>query len=98
MGIFSRRMNREGAIAGMVIGLGFTTAYIVYFKFMHQELNTPEHWFMGISPEGIGSIGMVINFGVAALVASFTPPPSAEVDELITSIRVPKGAGSAAEH
>ncbi|QDV09086.1 Cation/acetate symporter ActP [Planctomycetes bacterium Poly30] len=98
MGIFSRRMNRQGAIAGMVLGLGFTTAYIVYFKFLHLEQNRAENWFLGISPEGIGSVGMVINFGVAALVASFTKPPSAEVEELITSIRVPKGAGSASRH
>ena len=98
MGIFSRRMNKQGAIAGMVLGLGFTTAYIVYFKFLHRELNTPEHWFLGISPEGIGSIGMVLNFAVAALIARFTPPPPASVQELVTSIRVPKGAGSAHTH
>ncbi len=98
MGIFSRRMNREGAIAGMVLGLGFTTAYIVYFKFLHRDLNTPENWWMGISPEGIGAVGMAINFAVAALVARFTPPPSQAVQDLVTSIRVPKGAGSAQSH
>jgi cation/acetate symporter len=98
MGIFSRRMNKQGAIAGMVLGLGFTTAYIVYFKFLHRELNTPEHWFLGISPEGIGSIGMVLNFAVAAAVARFTPAPPASVQDLVTSIRVPKGAGAAQDH
>ncbi len=98
MGIFSRRMNKQGAIAGMVLGLGFTTAYIVYFKFLHRELNTPEHWFLGISPEGIGSIGMALNFAVAAAVARFTPAPPTSVQELVTSIRVPKGAGSAEAH
>lgn len=98
MGIFSRRMNKQGAISGMVLGLGFTTAYIVYFKFLHRELNTPEHWFLGISPEGIGSLGMVLNFAVAGAVASFTPAPPAAVQDLVTSIRVPKGAGSAQAH
>ena len=98
MGIFSRRMNKQGAIAGMVLGLSFTTAYIVYFKFLHPELNSPEHWFLSISPEGIGSIGMVINFAAAALITRFTPPPPASVQELVTSIRVPKGAGTAQSH
>ena len=89
MGIFSRRMNKQGAIAGIVLGLGFTTAYIVYFKFLHRELNAPEHWWMGISPEGIGTVGMVLNFLTAAIVARVTPAPSDSVQALVTSIRVP---------
>src|SRR5690606_4026995 len=62
MGIFSQRMNKQGAIAGMITGLLFTSAYIIYFKFLNPELNVAENWWFGISPEGIGGLGMVINF------------------------------------
>ena len=72
LGIFSKRMNRAGAIAGMICGMSFTTAYIIYFKFISPEANTAEHWLWGISPEGIGGIGMLLNFGVAFIVSSFT--------------------------
>ncbi|MEX0893134.1 MAG: sodium:solute symporter family protein, partial [Gemmatimonadota bacterium] len=61
LGIFWHRATREGAIAGMLTGITFTAAYIVYFKFMHPELNTADHWWLGISPEGIGAVGMVLN-------------------------------------
>ena len=89
MGIFSKRFNREGAIAGMICGLGCTTAYIVWFKFISPESNTPDHWFLGISPEGFGTIGMLINFIVALTVSALTPPPPAEVQQLVESIRIP---------
>ncbi|MAF64798.1 MAG: cation acetate symporter [Planctomycetes bacterium] len=92
MGVFSRRMNREGAISGMLVGITFTTAYIVNFKFVHPEMNTPEHWLLGISPEGIGTVGMVINFTVAAFVSHFTPAPPDEVQRLVEHIRVPRAA------
>src|SRR5690606_9384005 len=62
MGIFSKRMNKQGAIWGMVTGLVFTLAYISYFKFVNPAANIPENWFMQISPEGIGTVGMIINF------------------------------------
>jgi cation/acetate symporter len=62
LGIFSKRMNREGAIAGMISGITFTAAYIVYFKFINPAANTAAHWWLGISPEGIGAVGMLINF------------------------------------
>lgn len=65
MGIFYKRMNKEGAIAGMLVGLIFTFSYIVFFKFVSPELNTAEHWWLGVSPEGIGTLGMVLNFVVA---------------------------------
>ncbi len=97
LGIFWRRMNREGAIAGMAIGILSTAAYIVYFKFVAPELNGPEHWFLGISPEGFGVVGMLLNFAVAIVVARCSPPPSDEVQRLIDSIRVPRGAGEAHE-
>jgi cation/acetate symporter len=97
LGIFSKRMNREGAIAGMVTGIVFTTAYIVYFKFVSPESNTAAHWWFGISPEGIGALGMLFNFAVAFVVCLLTPPPPADIQELVERIRVPRGAGGAHE-
>lgn len=102
MGIFSKRMNKEGAIAGLIVGLGFTTFYVLKFKL--SELwglesilgsNAKEDWWWGISPEGIGFIGMILNFIVALVVSKFTPPPPAEVQELVENIRIPSGAGEA---
>jgi len=97
LGVFSKRMNREGAIAGMLVGILFTAAYIVYFKFVNPAANVAENWWFGISPEGIGSLGMVLNFGVAFLVSRFTPPPPDHIGNLVESIRVPRGAGVAHE-
>ncbi|WP_221029447.1 sodium:solute symporter family protein [Actomonas aquatica] len=90
MGIFQKKMNREGAISGMIVGIIFTAVYISYFKFIVPEKNNPEHWLFGISPEGIGTIGMLINFAVAQIVARFTPEPPAEVQEEVEHIRVPR--------
>lgn len=98
LGIFSTRVNREGAIAGMVTGLVFTMAYISYFKFINPELNAAEHWWWGISPEGIGSVGMFLNVIVCYAVSLVTPPPPQEVQDLIQEIRIPKGAGEAHNH
>jgi cation/acetate symporter len=91
MGIFSRRMNKEGAIAGMVCGILFTFSYIVYFQFLG---GTTDEYFLGISPEGIGFVGMLINFGVAFLVMPFTKAPPQEVAELIENVRYPGGRES----
>ena len=77
----------------MIAGLTFTAWYIVYFKFTHPELNTVEHWWFGVSPEGIGIFGMMINFAVAIGVSAFTPPPPQEVQDLVEEIRVPRGVG-----
>lgn len=93
MGIFSSRINKEGAIAGMLTGLVFTLGYIIYFKFISPELNTSKHWLFGISPEGIGSLGMILNFLICILVSSLTPPPPQDVQEMIEEIRIPRGAG-----
>ncbi|MBV7315526.1 sodium:solute symporter family protein [Shewanella sp. NIFS-20-20] len=98
MGIFSKTMNKEGAIAGMVSGLLFTSAYIGYFKFMNPEINNADHWFMGISPEGIGIIGMLVNFAVALVVMKMTAKIPDEIGEMVESIRFPKGAGEAQDH
>jgi len=97
MGIFSRRMNKEGAVSGMIVGITFTAAYIIYFKFLHPELNLSEHWWWGISPEGIGTIGMLLNFATALLVSHFTPKPPRSVVEMVERIRIPRGAGKAHE-
>ena len=94
MGIFSKRMNKEGAIAGMVCGIGFTLSYIIYFQFLTES---KEFWF-GISPEGIGFFGMAINFVVAFIVCSLTPPPPREIQEMVEEIRIPKGAGKSIDH
>ena len=89
MGIFSKRMNKAGAVSGMIVGITFTAAYIVYFKFINPTQNTPAHWWWGISPEGIGTLGMVLNFIVAITVSALTPPPPVEVQALVDDIRVP---------
>ena len=91
MGIFSKRMNQYGAIFGMLSGLIFTATYIVFFKFISPELNTSKYWFLGISPEGIGVIGMIINFSVAVFISSITKPPPVEVYEIVDNIRMPEG-------
>ncbi len=94
MGIFTKRMNREGAICGMLVGILFTAGYIVYFKFVNPAANPAENWLFGISPEGIGTLGMLLNFAVATIVCRFTPPPPAEVQEIVERIRVPEEAAS----
>ena len=94
MGIFYKKMNKEGAIAGMVSGLVFTFAYIIYFKFVNPAANSPENWFFGISPEGIGTLGMLLNFVVAFAVAKVTPPPPEHIQHLVEDIRVPRGAAA----
>jgi cation/acetate symporter len=98
MGIFSKRMNDKGAISGMVTGILFTAIYIIYFKFVSPEMNKPDNWLFGISPEGIGTIGMVINFVVAFVVFKFTDEAPQEIQDLVESIRFPKGAGEATGH
>ena len=94
MGIFSKKINKQGAIAGMISGIGFTLGYIIYFQFL---TTSKDYWF-GISPEGIGFLGMFINFIVAFVVSSITPPPPKEVQQMIDEIRIPKGAGEASDH
>lgn len=89
LGIFYKRMNKEAAIAGMVTGLTFTFCYIVYFKFVSPTDNNPEHWWFGISPEGIGTLGMLLNFVVSLVVCRFTPAPPDDIQALVENIRVP---------
>tara|TARA_B100001559_G_scaffold18520_1_gene15409 strand:+ start:6812 stop:8560 length:1749 start_codon:yes stop_codon:yes gene_type:complete len=89
LGIFSKRLNKEGAIAGMLAGLIFTSSYIIYFKFLFSELDSSSNWLLGISPEGIGFLGMIINFAVAVLVSSFSTKPPIEVGQMVDKIRLP---------
>jgi len=95
MGIFYKRMNKQGAISGMITGLLFTLAYIIYFKFLYPELNTAENWWFGISPEGIGTLGMLVNILVSLVVSANTPAPPEDVQEMVEEIRFPRGAGEA---
>ena len=94
MGIFSKKINKEGAIAGMICGIGFTMSYIIYFQFL---TDSKDYW-SGISPEGIGFVGMFINFIIAFAVSSRTAPPPSDVQEMVENIRIPKGAGKATSH
>lgn len=98
IGIFSTRMNRAGAIAGMIGGLVFTFTYIVYFKIVAPELNTAEHWWFGISPEGIGVVGALLNMTIALITASFTPPPPASARRMIEEMRIPIGVRTPHDH
>ena len=98
LGIFSKRVNKQGAIAGMLLGLIFTFVYILYFKFISPELNSAENWLLGISPEGIGFIGMLLNIIAAFGVSHFTAPPPVEVQDLVDDIRIPSGAAVAHSH
>ncbi|MCA1801944.1 MAG: cation acetate symporter [Rhodothermaceae bacterium] len=90
MGIFYTRMNMQGAVSGMVAGIVFTAGYIIYFAILNPEINNSEHWLFGISPEGIGTLGMLLNTAVALTVSRFTPPPPEEIRELVQRIRIPK--------
>ena len=89
LGIFYKRLNKEGAIAGMITGLIFTASYIIYFKFINPNINNAESWFMGVSPEGVGALGMILNFAVALTISSFTKEPPEEVLDLVDEIRKP---------
>ena len=89
LGIFTSWITREGSVLGMLSGLLFTMTYIIYFKFIFTDLNNSEYWLFGISPEGIGVIGMCINFVVAMCVSKITSSPPKEVAELVKEIRNP---------
>ncbi|MBT7653798.1 MAG: cation acetate symporter [Flavobacteriaceae bacterium] len=94
LGIFDKRMNKEGAITGMIVGIVFTASYIIYFKPQLGGPGLPENFWWGISPEGIGTLGMILNFIIALIVSRFTTAPPKEVQELTESIRTPRGSVS----
>ena len=89
LGIFYKRLNKEGAITGMLGGLLFTASYIIYFKFINPDINNSDFWLLGISPEGIGCIGMIINFALTLSVSIFTKPPPKEIFDMVDEIRQP---------
>lgn len=93
MGIFSTKTTSQAAITGMLVGIGFTTLYIIQTVFMGMD-----KWFMGISAWGIGSVGMLFNFIACAVVSKMTPEPPQEVQDMVMSIRYPRGAGEATVH
>ena len=98
MGIFYKRMNKEGAIAGMLVGILSMLTYMLKFKFDMFGGGTEADWWMGISPEGFGTVAMLLNFSVAIVIARFTREPPREVQEIVEDIRVPRGAGEAQNH
>lgn len=101
LGIFSKTMNREGAIAGMLTGLVFTMGYILYFKGVFIKPlaeNIPANWLFGISPEGIGVVGAILNMVVALVVSKVTAPCPDHIQHLVEDIRTPRGAGTAQAH
>jgi cation/acetate symporter len=98
LGIFSKRMNKEGAILGMVVGILLMLFYMMKFKFDWFGGGTKEDWWFGVSPEGFGTVAMIANFIISILVSRFTPPPPKEVQEIVENIRIPSGANEAQSH
>ena len=101
LGIFDKKMNKEGAVAGMIVGLLLMLFYMLKFKFgifdggKEAVAGLKDGWWFGISPEGFGTIAMIVNFAVALLVKRFTPEPPLHVQEIVEHIRIPSGAGEA---
>jgi cation/acetate symporter len=91
-GVFWKRATREGAMAGMICGLLFTSAYVTWFEVIHPEANVPARWWLGISPEGIGTLGMLLNAATLVAVSLATRPPTAEVQALVEGLRTPREA------
>jgi len=93
LGIFDKRTTREGAITGMIVGLVFTAFYIIGTSYFGMP-----RWFLGVSPEGIGTVGMLLNFVITYFVSRMTPEPPKEVQDLVESVRIPRGAKDAHYH
>ncbi|MCB0553342.1 MAG: cation acetate symporter [Phaeodactylibacter sp.] len=98
LGVFDKRTNMQGAISGMIAGIVFTGGYIIYFKFINPAASVPANWLFGISPEGIGTIGMVINMLFTVVISRMTPEPPERIQHLVEDIRIPRGAGNAQAH
>jgi len=104
LGIFYKKMNRQGAISGMIVGISLMLFYMLKFKFgffdggKEAVAGLQSAWWWGISPEGFGSVAMIVNFMVALTVNYFYPDPPKEVQELVEDIRIPRGAGAAHTH
>lgn len=98
MGIFSKKMNRQGAVTGMLVGIVLMLFYMMKFKFDFFGGGTKEDWWLGISPEGFGTVAMIANFVVALVISRFTSDPPREIQEIVENIRIPSGAGEASGH
>ena len=98
LGIFYKRMNKEGAVAGMIIGISLMLFYMLKFKFDFFGGGTAEDWWFGISPEGFGTVAMIVNFIVSITISSFTAAPPSDVQEMVENVRIPSGAGEATGH
>ncbi|MDU8886348.1 sodium:solute symporter family protein [Yeosuana sp. MJ-SS3] len=100
LGIFYKRMNKEGAIAGMIVGISSMLLYMIKYKlgWFDDVLPDKSEWWFGISPEGFGTVAMVLNFAVSITIMKFTPPPPEEVQEIVENIRIPSGAEDAIIH
>ena len=98
LGIFDKRMNREGAISGMVVGISLMLFYMLKYKLQMFGGGTPDDWWFGISPEGFGTVAMVVNLVTSYSISRFTPPPPQDVQDIVEDIRYPKGAGQATHH
>ncbi|WP_312763285.1 sodium:solute symporter family protein [Stutzerimonas balearica] len=104
MGIFSKRVNSKGAVAGMVVGVVSTAVYIFlylgwfFIPGTNSLANTPDQWWMGVSPQAFGAVGAILNFAVAYVVSMATEAPPKEIQDLVESVRTPKGAGAAVSH
>ena len=91
-------MNKEGAVAGMVVGILAMLFYMLKFKFDWFGGGTKDNWWFGISPEGFGTVAMLLNFVVSLIISTFTPKPPIEVQKIVENIRIPSGAGQAHQH
>ena len=100
LGIFYKKMNKEGAIAGMIVGITVMLLYMMKYKLGWFDLSIPDksEWWFGISPEGFGSIAMCLNFIVSVIVLKFTKAPPKEFQDIVENIRIPSGAGEASNH
>jgi cation/acetate symporter len=98
MGVFNKKMNKEGAMAGMIVGIVFVAAYITYFKYINPAMNNKDGWWLGISPEGIGTVGAALNFIVMYVVSKFTKEPPQEIQELVANLRYPGKLPPAQSH
>jgi len=104
MGIFYKQMNKEGAVAGMVVGISLMLFYMLKFKFgvfdggKEAVSGLSDDWWFGISPEGFGAVAMFVNFAVALIVHKFSPPPPEKVAQMVENIRIPSGAAEAQDH
>lgn len=98
LGIFDKRMNRQGAVSGMIVGITLMLFYMIKYKLQGFGGGTPEDWWFGISPEGFGTIAMVVNVAVSLVVSRMTPECPKEVQEIVENIRFPRGAGEAHDH